>query len=115
MIDGESGTGGRGGGRAALGGGGITQTIYDLPFDASWTPDLWGRVRNTVKGDVAASQSNAADLENTRLTAQAELAVDYYELRTQDKLQQVLNDTVAAYQKALDLTKALYETGHRCR
>lgn len=93
------------------GGGGITQTIYDLPFDATWTPDLWGRVRNTVKGNVAAAQASAADLENTRLTAQAELAVDYYELRTQDELQRLLNDTVIAYQKALDLTKALYETG----
>jgi NodT family efflux transporter outer membrane factor (OMF) lipoprotein len=91
--------------------GGTTQTVYDLPFDASWTPDLWGRVRNTVKGNVAAAQASAADLENTRLTAQAELAVDYYELRTQDELQELLNDTVIAYQQALDLTKALYDTG----
>jgi len=102
--------GGAGGG-AGTGVGGITQTIYDLPFDATWAPDLWGRVRNTVKGNVAAAQASAADLENTRLTAQAELAVDYYELRTQDELQQLLNDTVVAYQQALDLTKALYDTG----
>jgi NodT family efflux transporter outer membrane factor (OMF) lipoprotein len=108
----SAGGSGAGSGTTVVAGtGGNTQTIYDLPFDASWTPDLWGRVRNTVKGDVAASQSSAADLENTRLTAQAELAVDYYELRTQDKLQQLLNDTVDAYQKALDLTKVLYETG----
>lgn len=99
------------GGAGGTGVGGTTQTIYDLPFDASWTPDLWGRVRNTVKGNVAAAQASAADLENTRLTAQAELAVDYYELRTQDKLQQLLDDTVKAYQEALDLTKALYDTG----
>jgi NodT family efflux transporter outer membrane factor (OMF) lipoprotein len=99
------------GGAGGTGAGGTTQTIYDLPFDASWTPDLWGRVRNTVKGNVAAAQASAADLENTRLTAQAELAVDYYELRTQDKLQQLLDDTVIAYQQALDLTKALYDTG----
>jgi len=99
------------GGVGGTGGGGITQTVYDLPFDATWTPDLWGRVRNTVKGNVAAAQASAADLENTRLTAQAELAVDYYELRTQDKLQQLLNDTVVAYQKALELTRALYDTG----
>ena len=106
-------TGGTGGTGAAgvVGTGGFTQTINDLPFDASWTPDLWGRVRNTVKGEVAAAQASAADLENTRLTAQAELAVDYYELRTQDKLQQLLDDTVVAYQKALDLTKVLYNTG----
>jgi NodT family efflux transporter outer membrane factor (OMF) lipoprotein len=99
------------GGGGGAGVGGTTQTVYDLPFDASWTPDLWGRVRNTVKGNVAAAQASAADLENTRLTAQAELAVDYYELRTQDELQELLNDTVIAYQQALDLTKALYDTG----
>jgi NodT family efflux transporter outer membrane factor (OMF) lipoprotein len=86
-------------------------TDYSLPFDASWTPDLWGRVRNTVKGNVAAAQASAADLQNTRLTAQAELAVDYYELRSQDTLVQLLDASVAAYQESLKLTQALYETG----
>jgi NodT family efflux transporter outer membrane factor (OMF) lipoprotein len=86
-------------------------TDYTLPFDASWTPDLWGRVRNTVKGNVAAAQASAADLENTRLTAQAEVAVDYYELRSQDAMQQLLDATVVAYQESLKLTQALYETG----
>jgi len=86
-------------------------TDYSLPFDASWTPDLWGRVRNTVKGNVAAAQASAADLQNTRLTAQAELAVDYYELRSQDTLKQLLDATVLAYQQSLQLTRVLYETG----
>jgi NodT family efflux transporter outer membrane factor (OMF) lipoprotein len=84
---------------------------FSLPFDASWTPDLWGRVRNTVKGNVAAAQASAADLQNTRLTAQAELAVDYYELRSQDTLKQLLDATVVAYQQSLQLTQVLYETG----
>jgi NodT family efflux transporter outer membrane factor (OMF) lipoprotein len=86
-------------------------TEYSLPFDASWTPDLWGRVRNTVKGNVAAAQASAADLQNTRLTAQAELAVDYCELRSQDALIQVLDASVAAYRESLKLTQALYDTG----
>jgi NodT family efflux transporter outer membrane factor (OMF) lipoprotein len=90
---------------------GSLYTDYSLPFDASWTPDLWGRVRNTVKGNVAAAQASAADLANTRLTAQAELAVDYYELRAQDSLVHLLDATVAAYQQSLTLTQALYETG----
>jgi NodT family efflux transporter outer membrane factor (OMF) lipoprotein len=102
-------------GSAAVGAGagytGSTATVYDLPFDASWTPDLWGRVRNTVSSNVAAAQASAADLENTRLTAQAELAVDYYELRTQDSLKQLLDATVVAYQESLQLNQALYETG----
>src|SRR5271165_2338964 len=90
---------------------GSTFTNYSLPFDASWTPDLWGRVRNTVRADVANAQASAADLENTRLTAQAELAVDYFQLRGQDALKQLLDSTVDAYEKSLELTKALYETG----
>src|SRR5579863_2652615 len=101
---------GAGGGVAATSPSGL-YTDYSLPFDASWTPDLWGRVRNTVKGNVAAAQASAADLQNTRLTAQAELAVDYYELRSQDALKQLLDATVLAYQQSLQLTQVLYETG----
>ncbi len=90
---------------------GTTFNTFSLPFDASWTPDLWGRVRNTVRADVANAQASAADLENTRLTAQAELAVDYFQLRGQDALKQLLDATVKAYAESLNLTKALYETG----
>jgi len=84
---------------------------YSLPFDASWVPDLWGRVRNTITANVSSAQVSASDLENVRLTAQAELAVDYFDLRGQDALAQLLHSTVAAYQQSLDLTKALFETG----
>jgi NodT family efflux transporter outer membrane factor (OMF) lipoprotein len=89
----------------------VTYPEYSLPFDASWTPDLWGRIRNTVRGNVASAQASAADLENTRLTAQAEVAVDYYELRTQDALKQLLDSTVVAYKESLKLTQVLYRTG----
>ncbi len=65
-------------------------TDYSLPFDASWEPDFWGRVRNTVRANVYAAQASAADLENVRLDDQAELAVDYYELRAQDSLKERL-------------------------
>ncbi|HVI10327.1 MAG TPA: TolC family protein, partial [Candidatus Binatia bacterium] len=83
---------------------GRTFASFSMPFDASWTPDLWGRVRNTVRTDVANAQVSAADLENVRLTAQAEVAVDYYELRGQDALKQLLDSTVVAFQQSLDLT-----------
>ena len=86
-------------------------TDYSLPFDATWVPDLWGRVRNQVRANTASAQASAADLENVRLTAQAEVAVDYYQLRGQDNLKQLLDSTVIAYQESLDLTKVLYETG----
>ena len=88
-----------------------TLADYSLPFDASWVPDLWGRVRNTVGANAASAQVSAADLENTRLTVHAELAVDYFSLRGQDALKQLLDSTVIAYQQSLDLTNALYETG----
>jgi len=90
---------------------GTTFNEFSLPFDASWTPDLWGRVRSQVRANVANAQASAADLENTRLTAQAELAVDYFQLRGQDALKQLLDATVKAYSESLELTKALYETG----
>jgi NodT family efflux transporter outer membrane factor (OMF) lipoprotein len=86
-------------------------TVYSLPFDATWVPDLWGRVRNQVRANTAAAQASAADLENVRLTAQAEVAEDYYQLRGEDDLKQLLDSTVVAYQQSLELTKVLYETG----
>ncbi len=89
----------------------ITTTDLSLPFDVSWEPDLWGRIRNTVREFQYAAQVSAADLENERLTEQADLAVYYFELRGQDALQDVYNRTVEADRKSLELTRALYETG----
>jgi NodT family efflux transporter outer membrane factor (OMF) lipoprotein len=88
-----------------------TFTDYTLPFDATWQPDLFGRIRNTVKAAAYGAQASAADLENTRLTIQAEVAADYFQLRGQDALKQLLDSTVIVYQQSLDLTRALYETG----
>lgn len=84
---------------------------YSLPGEASWVPDLWGRVRNTVTENSAAAQVSAADLENTRLSMHSELAVDYFNLRGEDNLKQLLDTTVVAYQQSLDLTNVLYQTG----
>lgn len=86
-------------------------TSFSLPFDASWEPDLWGRVRNTVRANVAAAQAGAADLQNVRLSVQAELAADYYELRAQDSLKQIFDSTVVAYQDAYDMNATLYRSG----
>jgi NodT family efflux transporter outer membrane factor (OMF) lipoprotein len=88
-----------------------TFTDYTLPFDATWQPDLFGRIRNTVKSAAYGAQASAADVENTRLTVEAEVAADYFQLRGQDALKELLDSTVVAYQQSLDLTTALYETG----
>ncbi|MGA3265263.1 MAG: efflux transporter outer membrane subunit [Verrucomicrobiota bacterium] len=86
-------------------------TVYDLALNGQWQPDFWGRVRNTVRSSAAQAQVSAADLENTRLTAQEELAADYFQLRGQDALEQLFDDTVVAYRQSLELTKVLFKTG----
>ncbi len=86
-------------------------TEFQLPFDASWVPDLWGRIHNTINVNLYGAQASAADLENTRLTIHAEVAVDYFNLRGQDALKQLLDSIVVAYKQSLDLTKVLYDTG----
>jgi NodT family efflux transporter outer membrane factor (OMF) lipoprotein len=91
--------------------GGTTSTAISLPFDVAWEPDLWGKIRNTVSEYQFAAQVSAADLENERLTEQAALAEFYFELRGQDALQDLYNQTVEADKKSLDLTRSLYETG----
>jgi NodT family efflux transporter outer membrane factor (OMF) lipoprotein len=91
--------------------GAATLTLYSLPLDASWQPDFWGQFRNAVKADSFEAQATAADLQNTRLTAQAELAVDYFQLRSQDSLIRLYNDTVKAYRDTLGLTQVRFATG----
>jgi NodT family efflux transporter outer membrane factor (OMF) lipoprotein len=86
-------------------------TLYSVPLDISWAPDLWGRVRNTVREFQYGAQLSAADLENERLTEQASLAQLYFEIRGQDALQKILNETVEADKQSLALTQARYETG----
>jgi NodT family efflux transporter outer membrane factor (OMF) lipoprotein len=89
----------------------LQSTLYSLPLEASWEPDLWGKVRNTVRQAQYAAQISAADLENERLTEQAALAQFFFEIRGQDELQKIFNETVAADQKELELAQSLYQAG----
>jgi NodT family efflux transporter outer membrane factor (OMF) lipoprotein len=84
---------------------------FSLSLDASWEIDLWGRVRRQVEAGEASAQASAADVQVLRLSIQAELAQDYFQLRTLDAQQQTLDDTVAAYEKALALTENRYAAG----
>ena len=90
---------------------GSQSTLTSLPFDVSWEPDLWGRIRNTVSEYQFEAQLSAADLENERLSEQANLALFLFELRGQDALQQLYAATIAADQRSLDYAQAQYETG----
>jgi NodT family efflux transporter outer membrane factor (OMF) lipoprotein len=86
-------------------------TLYSLPFDLSWEPDLWGKVRNEVREAQYSAQVSAADLENERLTEQVSLAEYFFEIHGQDALIKLYADTVEAYKKTLALTQVLYDTG----
>ncbi len=80
-------------------------------LDASWEPDIWGKVANTVHAVQYNAQASAALLENERLSEQASLATYYFQIRGQDSLQKLYNDTIIEDKKSLDFTKAQFETG----
>ena len=86
-------------------------TDLQLPVDASYEADVWGRVRRTVEAARANAQASAADLESVSLSLHAELATDYFQLRSLDSEEQLLNSTAAAYEKALELTQNRYRGG----
>ena len=89
----------------------VTQNDFSIGPSASWEPDLWGRVRRTVESDAANAQASAADLASARLSAQSQLAQNYFELRIADELKRLLDATVAAYQRTLDITRNRYSVG----
>jgi NodT family efflux transporter outer membrane factor (OMF) lipoprotein len=90
---------------------GATTSEFSLPLDISWVPDLFGRVRNAVRSAQATAQLDEADLENERLVEQATLAETFFEVRGQDELQRILDDTVKADDEILKLTIAQYDVG----
>ena len=98
-------------GKSSTANAGFTNSTWSFPLDVSWTPDFFGKIRNEVREAQYGAQVSAADLENEKLVEQASLAEFYFEIRGQDSLQKVLDDTVKADTKDLELTKALYDTG----
>jgi len=84
---------------------------FSLGVDAQYEVDLWGRVRNLIAASVEAGQATAADLENVRLSLHAELAFDYFDLRSMDAERRILDRAVEAYGQALALTRRRFEGG----
>jgi outer membrane protein, multidrug efflux system len=89
----------------------VTQGNYNLPFTVSYEVDLFGKRRRTIEAAQAAYQANAADLQNVQLVLTAELAADYFTLRQLDSEIGILNRTVQALQKGLDLVKSRHSGG----
>ncbi|WP_283148864.1 efflux transporter outer membrane subunit [Silvimonas soli] len=84
---------------------------YGTVLDASWEPDIWGKVRRQVEAQDASTQASAANLAGALLSAQATLAQDYFQLRVLDGQKALYVQTVAAYQKSLNLTQNQYKAG----
>jgi len=84
---------------------------YSASLDANWELDVWGRVRRDVEASAATAQASAADLAAVRLSAQAELALDYFQLRISEAQQRLYEKTVADYERSLQLTRNQYAVG----
>ncbi len=90
-------------------------TTTSAGISGNWALDIWGQIRRTVEGDRASAQASAAALAAARLSAQAALATDYFELRAQDQLQKLLDDTVVAEQLSLKIAESRYRFGVAAR
>ncbi len=97
--------------RAGIGGSSAGAIIQAPVFSASWEPDIWGRIRKNIELNTENTQAVAADLEGVKLSIHAEVASDYFSLHGLDGEKQLLDDTVAAYEKALQLTRNRYDQG----
>src|SRR5207249_4817307 len=84
---------------------------FTVGLDFSWELDVWGRIRRTMESNRAAAQASAGDLEGARLSFHAELAQDYFQLRTLDAQKQLLDETVSAFGKFLRLTQDRFTSG----
>ena len=111
-VTGSSQGGGPTGGTSSFGAVfGRPQTTSSIGVRGDWTIDLWGEIRRTVESSRANSQASAAALASAKLSAQASLATAYFQLRTQDQLQIILNDIVNAQQESLKITENRYRVG----
>jgi NodT family efflux transporter outer membrane factor (OMF) lipoprotein len=90
---------------------GDTGRRYNVSLNASWEADLWGRVRRLVEANRAEAEASAADLENARLSLQAELATDYFQLRATDAQIVLFQDSVKAFETSYTLTQNRYRAG----
>ncbi len=110
-------SGGPGAGAANVGAGAaaapqsMPKNQFELAGTGSWDIDIWGKIRRTLEANVASARASEADLAAARLSAQATLASDYIELRVTEEQQQLLDETVDAYKRSLQITANQYKVG----
>jgi NodT family efflux transporter outer membrane factor (OMF) lipoprotein len=111
-------SGGPGGRSSASGSGSLVAAVSSHPVNqfqllgtASWDLDIWGKIRRTLESNVASAQASEAELAAARLSAQATLASDYIQLRVADEQQHLLDETVAAFKRSLEITQNQYHVG----
>jgi outer membrane protein, multidrug efflux system len=97
--------------RGAVAGSSSTFNTFSVPLDASWELDLWGRVRRTVEGSRARMAAAEDDLESLKLTIQAEVAIDYFTLKSQDAQYRLFQETAVTYRRSLELTQNRRKSG----
>jgi NodT family efflux transporter outer membrane factor (OMF) lipoprotein len=97
-----AGTGGRGA---------VYTTTYTVPISGTWDLDVWGRVRRQIESSTSGAQASAADLDNAKLAAQAQLAIAYFDLRAADSLIALLASTITEYKKTYDIVNNQYKAG----
>jgi outer membrane protein TolC len=90
---------------------GITYNDFILPFDFSYQLDVWGRVRRMVESSREQAQASAADLATVNLSMHADLALEYFQARSLDAEEKLLQSTVTQYQQALQLIQAQFKGG----
>jgi NodT family efflux transporter outer membrane factor (OMF) lipoprotein len=90
---------------------GVTYNDFQIPFELSYQIDVWGRVRRTVEAYRDQAQASASDLAAVNLSMHAQLALDYFQARTLDAEEQLLNSTVTQYEQALELIKSRFAGG----
>ncbi|WP_443113369.1 efflux transporter outer membrane subunit [Herbaspirillum seropedicae] len=110
---GSSGSAGSSSSTSAASGGssGSVRNAYTFSLTAAWEADIWGKVRRDVESSQASAQASAADLAAARLSAQAQVAQNYLQLRVLDAQQQLLEETVQAYQRSLQVAQNQYAAG----
>lgn len=89
----------------------ISNSVFQIPFTVSWEPDLFGRIRRTIASANASYQASGADLANVQLTVAAELAGDYFNARQLDSEIAVLDRSVSAFEKGLQLVESRQKGG----